>query len=424
MPTAFSVSGSLLLLAAIGASGLAACGAPEQEESAGASTDAATETPHAVQMNDVSILYPLAKTKGELERAYLTTASKGLGGELLPKDIFEKAMGKPGTTGPGGTPRVTYDNLRVVSIRFDPCFANIGAVTAATNCKNNIRLVFQPTTFSGSSALPTDDAIHAFYSVSRDELKSALDEVVALRLKNDNGKRMGPLAVHPIMKEQGLEGAFAKRLNAIVLKYAGAKNFSRFTQFSTSGLGTAWNFAGFDVAAGATSPMVIPTLPSGTTFVAFFRGFTKDTIAGDFRPPTESPDNIGIFANATLAKTRGTEEQRKAALEAIVKIESPAAHSPETIDCASCHAAQPAREIVADRIFKLSAKDSKNLFVANSKWVPAGDLAQTTKPLNADDVNVHMFSYKAQNPSIHRRTINETADIVAFLNEEKIVNVE
>ena len=183
---------------------------------------------------------------------------------------------------------------------------------------------------------------------------------------------MGPLGVHPIMKKQGLGGAFAQGLNAIILKYAGAKNFSRFTQFSTSGLGTAWNFTGFDIAAGAAKPMVIPTLPAGTTFVAFFRGFTKDTIAGDFRPATESPDNLGIFANAPLAKTKATPEQREAALEAIVKIESPAKHSPNTIDCASCHAAQPERAIVAEGIFNLSTKDSPSLFVATSKWVPGG----------------------------------------------------
>lgn len=45
---------------------------------------------------------------------------------------------------------------------------------------------------------------------------------------------------------------------------------------------------------------------------------------------------------------------------------------------------------------------------------PLADVA----PLQAPDsgINVHMFSYKGTTPSVHRRTINESAAIVADLN--------
>lgn len=278
----------------------------------------------------------------------------------------------------------------------------MGPITEPDSCKNQLRLIFQPMVMKGGAATTEDSAV--------------------LRLLHDGGKRMGPLAQHPIMKAQGLEGPMAKGLNAVVLRYAGAKNFERFTIFSTSGLGTAWNFKGFDVRAGVTSPMAIPTVPQGTTTVAFFRGFAKKTLSGDFTPPTTASDNLQLFANDDLTSA-ATAQKKQAAFDAALRIENPDIHSPDTIDCASCHAAQPVRTMMGERKLGLSGKGSGNAFAADERSVPAVDLAQTTKPKDDDDVNVHMFSYEDVTASIHQRTINETAAIVSYLIEKRVVAI-
>lgn len=355
---------ALALFAAIG---LAACAVVNDD----AASSAAADSTASVQPNDVSILYPLAN-------ATLGPDSAGNGGALLPADIYARGVG---TVGPGGTPIVDRSKLRLVALRFDPCFASLTPIAETTDCQNQVRLVFQPLSAVGAE----DSAVHAFYSLSREELIATVREVIAIR----GDAQLGQLAVHPLLKQASL----ATAMNAIVLRHAGAANLTRFTTFSSSGLGTAWNFRGFDVANGQPTPMVIPTLPPNTTTVAFFRGFVKNALDGNFEPPTSSPDNEQLFASNADAK-RASVAQRQAAFQALEDIEDPTKNSPNTIDCASCHAAQPLRTIVASQ-FGL-AKAAPNL----------------------DDVDVHMFSYKGTTPSIHQRTISETTAIAAFLSTQ------
>ena len=44
-----------------------------------------------------------------------------------------------------------YENLRVVSVRLDPCFGDLHPTATTTTCKNQLRLVFQEFAASGSS---------------------------------------------------------------------------------------------------------------------------------------------------------------------------------------------------------------------------------------------------------------------------------
>jgi hypothetical protein len=374
---------------------LAGCAAvaPDAESS----DEAIEETNRAVQMNDVSILLPMTPAKAS---AYLTPDSPGRGGALLPKVVYQAAVGTDGTLGPGGTPGVDRTGLKLVSMRFDPCFASLTPIAETSDCENQLRVVFQPIGNDGAK----DAAVHAFFSLTRDEVKAAVNEIVQLRLQFDGGARMGALAVHPIVQKQGIDGALATGISAVVLKYAGASNLVRFTQFSSSGLGTAWNFRGFDIDNGAPKPMVIPTLPNSATMVSFFRGFTKGSLTGDFTPSTTSTDDMQLLGNAERAKSASS-DARTAAFTALQHVEDPTKHSPNTIDCASCHGAEPARLMVASR-FGLSAS------------ALTGDEAETTKPKDNDDVDLHMFSYKGLNASIHRRTILESAAIAHFMNAQ------
>ncbi|MBX3204211.1 MAG: hypothetical protein KF764_04030 [Labilithrix sp.] len=412
---------NLALLAPVLVALAAAC-APSGDEDVDADEGAQSEQrppdmrPELAQVNDVSILYPLAKNADELG-GLLGASHEALGGALLPQSVYEKAFGAPGTLQTGGTPAAPpLAGLRVVAARFDPCFAAIGPTDDAS-CDNQLRLIFQPVKVETGA---DDTAIHAFYSLSRAQLKAAVEEVIAVR-RASGDERLGALAPHPRMQSEGLRGATAKAINAVVVKYAGAANLSRFTVFTTSGLGTAWNFTGFDVArTGDVSRMPIPNLPDGAPMVAFFAGFRPGELTGEppFTPAASGAkpeDNLQLLGNGVWAARSSVDaDRRQAAFDATVRVENPALHSPDTVDCASCHAAEPARRLVGEGKLRLTLKDRAAAFVASAEFVPAAEMKLTS--IDTGGINVHMFSYKGKVASIHPRTVNESADVVAYLN--------
>ncbi len=379
---------------------------------------AATADPTRAQMNDVSVLYPLAQVAAE-EKALLAASAKGPNGALLPKALYDTTLGfgevdPDGQLHPGQDTGLYYPKLRLVAFRLDPCFAQIGPVEDVAKCDNQLRVIFQ-TIHAGVPGDAVDGAIHVFYRITRAELTSALEEVIALRIANGGTKRLGPLGVHPIMKEQSLTGAMAKGLNDIVLKYGGEKNLMRFTAFTPAGLATTWDFRGFDVANGKATAMKIPTLPKGgdDTSVRFFKGFSG--FSGSFTPETTSKDDMQIFGNLATAKAASKAEQQSA-FDASVRIDNPDFHSPDTIDCASCHVASVARVLVGEKELKLKA-NPKDVFFTASKYVLKSELKSAT-PVNTESAsNFHAFSYRFTQPMVNQRTVNETASVVAYVNE-------
>lgn len=402
-----------VLLGALAAPAVTGCNVDESS-----AEEDLTAKASRVQMNDVSVLFPLAKTQAQFD-GYLSADAAGLGGALLPKAIYEKATGiKPDPhNGPGpvgSDPTLHYEDLKLVAFRIDPCFANVGPITDPSTCKNQLRLVFQSLSFdktAGTNAL--DGAVHAFYSLDRDELVGLVNDIIALRKKQGGAKDLGPLNVHPLLAKQGLTGGEAKGLEALVLAHAGAKNLTRFTMFFSTNLQTVWTFEGFDIASGKSTMMEIPTLPKNTFSVQYFVGFSQD-LAGKFTPPTKADDDMQILGNLADAKAASKAEQQ-AAFDAALRIENPDFHSPNTMDCASCHLAGPGRVITGAKL-GLSATDNENAYDPGSKYVTKKDMAQKTKVDMSNGLNVHAFSYKNDQPMIAMRVINETASVVAYLN--------
>jgi hypothetical protein len=393
--------GSAILLCMV-ARWLAACDpAGVQAAPATAGPAGARGLAELAQPDDLSVLYPLATSQAAFDR-YLTPASPGLGGSLLPAAVYEQAFGPPGTLQHGGTPAApALAGLRMVAFRLDPCVARLEATPDAA-CENQLRVVFQTLRFDGTQAIAiaADDAVHAFYALRRDQLAAGVQASIALRRKHAGDQRqLGPLAPHPILVEQGVDGELAAELDQLVLQLAGASNLSRITQVTSSGLGTAWNFSGVDVANGTPTRMAIPTVPPGTTTVAFFAGFSPGTLTGEpaFTPATEAApiDDLQLLGDVHRA-ARASAADRQRAYDASLRIEDPRLHSPNTIDCASCHLAQAVRGMVGEAAFHLAAP------------APA--------PAPADGVNVHMFGYKGTRASIHPRTVNEAAAVTAYVN--------
>jgi hypothetical protein len=393
-------------------------------------------------MNDVSILFPLPSSEAEIADL-LGASSSGARGTLIPSALYSIVGPISGSTnvdagpeGPAGVENVSaYSDLHVVAIRIDPCFASLSPDPHGVGCAAQIRLIFQEVlpaagesfAGTGSGTATFDSAVHAFYSLTRDELLALARALVALRVANETGVSLGPLAPHPIMVSQGLGGAMAKGVEQLILQYAGEQNLTRLTQLSNGAeplTGTdqpgLWFMSGIDVSdAGASSSLAIPTLAddAGSTALEQVNAVLPgpgESFFGFFVPNTASPDDLLPLDNG--APTSLGASDRTAAFASLVRIENPADNSPNTIDCGSCHFATPTEVFVAMPVFSLDDTTSALAFQPDGKSVVAADLAPTFGA-STIQLNIHAFSYVGQSPAINQRVVNETAAIVEYLND-------
>jgi len=383
--------------------------------------------PIAAAMNDVSILFPLPRDEADIDNL-LSASSSGPLGTLLPSKLYRGVgliSGSSFVDG-GNGPEAAYEDLHVVAMRLDPCFASLAPDPHGAGCAAQLRLVFQQVRDdedAGASAF--DSALHVFYSLDRAQLLALASALVDLRTANAAGVTLGPLAPHPIMVKQGLGGPFATGVRALVLQYAGEKNLTRVaeTQLLLSEGPAAWTLAAFDVADATTatiSPATIPTLLEGDG------GVTSQGMALPFPPAppsfecgigpaTTSTDDLTPLVDGKAADL--STAARQAAFDSLVRIENPGDNSPNTIDCASCHVATPTEQLVARPLFMLDDRTSPLAFQPDGKSVLAADMTPTYGQAVAGELNIHAFSYLGQSPGINQRVVNETAAIVQYLND-------
>ncbi|HEY4240307.1 MAG TPA: hypothetical protein VGM88_10840 [Kofleriaceae bacterium] len=375
-----------------------------------ACTDSGSSPTTALQMNDLSVMFPLPQTTAAFDAMLPANAPALEGGEILPQATFES-----------GSPGVLYEGLVAVAFRLDPCFGNPGTISDGPGCQNQLRIVFQPLFDSGGGvAMANDIAVHAFYDISRSELLQIIDEIRAAREEAGQTTDLGPLQMHPIIVDQGNDGAFAQHLRGILTEHAGASKLVRFTTlqieeiFANSGdnppVGGSefWIMNGFDVASGTAAGFAIPTLPDGSLSETFTAGV--DPLLANGSPATTAADNILAISDPSTAPTVA---QEQAAVDAALRIENPLMHSPNTIDCVSCHLAPPARQLNASEL-----TGSPGTEFQPAAQIPADDLVQTTDFFTDEDevLNIHAFSYRNGTPMINQRVINETAANLAYLS--------
>jgi hypothetical protein len=317
--------------------------------------------------------------------------------------------------------RIAIGDLRAVAFRIDPCFAQMGTITAATACAHQLRIIYQPITLNSSGkALSAQDAgVHAFYTLSSDDFADLVKGIVALREANSAtaGADLGPLAIHPILAKQGLSGKMDEGLNALVLKYAGTSSLTRITAFvGVFGQHTSWNFAAADVTKGKAVLSAIPGLPPKTVLESVNLGTAPEGLLSLTFPTPDTADSVNPLLVATCQES--TDDVRKAAFEGALRIENPDFNTPNTIDCASCHTAQIGRQLIGQDYFKLSTEGDANVFTPDSSHVSAKDFVSkyaATQP-NGLSANLHAFSYDGTQPMIVQRVVNESAAIVAQLS--------
>ncbi len=377
-----------------------------------ATTGIAKGEPRRWDLNDVSYLFPLPSV-GEPASLLLGAKASGRLGQLIPEALHKKL---PDLLRGGSATTKTYNQLRLVSFRVDPC--NPVSLEDRT-CRRQVRMVWQPLVKEefddGQTAWVTEDAgFHTIYEMGTEEFKGLSTELQKLKDSSGVSTTRKRLDIHPALQSEGLAGPFMKGLNRTLLKFCGADNLKRVTFMQLNGRGNVWSFGAFNVKDGALVDSSIPRIDAHLQ--TFFNG---DDRPREFRaalvPAPPGRDVFNQFIENQVPITTEDSPLLKKAMQASDRIENPTIHSSQTIDCATCHISQSVRSWI-QREFKDFYRDA-----ANHPWIYRNSSFNLVNrsPVRALTNNVRAFGYLNTEVAISQRTINESAAVA-----EKMVELD
>lgn len=341
--------------------------------------------------NDVSILFPLPAS-GQLD-TLLSPRSNGAQGELLPFSIFEHAPELTLYADKAGQ----YADLRVVSARVDPCFPSL-ANAPHPDCRFQVRLVLQPVFDEAGVVTAEDAAVHVFYDLPASDFVNLLADLLEVKSKLD---LHAPLGVRPVEEIAGVESA--------LLAHIGASRLTRMTFMQLSGKRNVWNFGGFDFQGETATPIGI--LSSTVTEQSFTNNPLGDPLAfvGGVTPAVENPpeDLSPLYDSATASQK--PEAELWSLYESALRVENPEKHTPESVDCVSCHTAQPTRLWLERNHAAFATQQSAERFTSTFDLM-VDPIDDTTSALRA-------FGWLDTRPAITARVANESAAVAAYLDE-------
>ncbi len=342
--------------------------------------------------NDVSVLLPLPTGPGQ--DLYLRPTSAGRGGPLLPEAEFDR-IGRSLTNVVEDA--VEYDALRVLAVRFDPCFQ----VTLETACQPQVRLVFQ---FLAEGGLTNDGAIHALYNVPLGELTSLVAELRGIALQAPENTGQPTLDVSPALRAQGMDGDYARGLHALIQRYAGPDTLARMTFMTrTNARSGQWEFGGFhlgtwpDTGFPAAGPIAIEGALASSLQTVSRRvsdGF-EFTVQPEF---LAAEGRAGVSTSALRAMTA---PERVVIHAWAIRQQDPAALTADTTDCASCH--------LAGHIAHFLETDEPALV---TPALAAARGARELSPAEDNGDNLRAFGYFNMAPVVTQRVANETRAVV------------
>ncbi|MGO9445785.1 MAG: hypothetical protein ACLPXB_13550 [Thiobacillaceae bacterium] len=363
-------------------------------------------------MNDVTIIFPLPlsdKEPGQL----IAPQEKGLGGSWLPLDYYVKLP----AIDQGEAPSITYQNLRVVTARLDPCF-KVKDDNGRDTCLPQVRLVWQPVVpavYGSTGKLGVlearDAAIHTFYTLAPKQFQRLLASYTALVKDAGMDLSTEPLQINPILIKQGLNGRFARELRELLSKYVGRTTLWRVTAMQALVGDDEWVFTGFNVRSGTAQTLAIPRIGTGFQRIEVAQ-FNHSSFANAVVSPLSAVVEANYLPDVLRAKSINQKSMSAADLAiAVVEIENPAKNSPETVDCVSCHVAQPEGSILSGTISGILSRPEVQTHAFQSV-LPL----HNTGLRQADTHVLRAAGYIERDLAPSRRLINETANVVRELN--------
>lgn len=354
-------------------------------------------------LNDVSVLLPLPQT--EHWSLLPKPESSGGKGALLTREIFNQV---PQLLAFASNDDI-FSAMHVVGIRIDPCFTE---GHGPVKCQTQIRLIWQPLSDSDTETSTFDASLHTFYQLTETEFKTLVDELKKLKATTGTTSNNEALGINPTIKSQGLNGAYYSQFIKIIYSFIGIENFSRVTFMQLSMTGNAWIFGGFDYKNSELQPIQIPRI---NAFKQTFKNSATPRpiwfIGGIVPEPTQS-ENFNILTRDSRKLAPQDEAAIIEAAKSAFKFENPKLHNPGTVDCVSCHVAQPAK-IWAMRQYPWLQLDNLSRDITYSSQLNIRNMS----PMQIHTNIVRSFGYFMNMPFVAQRTINESAEVVNYLNQ-------
>lgn len=356
-----------------------------------------------LDLNDVSILLPLptAEEWNQLPRG----ATEGKKGLLLPVSYL-KTMPRLISD---DTNQKMYSYLRVVGIRLDPCFHE-GRLPM--RCRAQIRLVWQPLRLVEKITSTFDASLHSFYDLSRDDFSQLIREVAELKKTKTEKNEFLPLGINPFIKADGLNGEYSKKLFQIVTNYIGDSNLTRVTFMQLFMNEMVWMFGGLDIANGEVTPIQIARLRTNSQLFGNSASPRPFWFLGGMNPEPTEEENLNILVKDSRILAPQNEDAIIAAAKAAFRFENPELHNPGTVDCVSCHVAQAAKT------WALRQYPWMQLDLVNEKEIYTSDRdLRNLSPMQVHTNILRTFGYFMNRPFVAQRTINESAAVIKYINE-------
>lgn len=317
------------------------------------------------------------------------------------------------------------ESTYLIAVRIDPCFRD----QFVDACRHQIRLVWQPLGPRASQLIALDGAGHSFHDLDEKTFTSLLGRLRELNFAYSSAfRRNSALQVHPVLAKAGYNSDYFRELRAILIDTVQRSFLSRFAFMEIHGFGEFWEFISTDfLRDGSVQHVKIPGFDNP-------RNLDRIVVSNEFQDPEETIRQakkgrdfdvsklielrekiIGRFAfrgslgfisdpEPGTKEFEWAKEVRSSAIgrflidseqfperdfpkltREIRMVEDPKKHLPGTVDCASCHAAEP---IQAFR---------------------RGDVAGAK--------SFHAFGYFESQVSVSQRVKNETDEVLKYLNK-------
>lgn len=370
-------------------------------------TTAPAQQPAALDMNDVSVLFPLP-SPGDWD-TLPQAATAAAQGELLPREFVERLP----TLLQGVKNSRLYADIYAMGFRIDPCFTE-GPPPA--RCQTQIRMVWQPLLKLGDTTSTVDVTLHTFYQLTEDEFASLVQQLRVLKGSVTSPSEMVPLSVSPILQREGPRGEYRKKLLEILYTFTGRARLSRITFMPLFGRETVWFFGGVDIKDGELTSIRIPRLKDGENTLQQFANVIlpePTSFKGGIFPAPEDEENLNILLTDSSKLNAENEEDIIRAVRAAFRFENPQLHNPGTVDCVSCHAAQPAKAWALRQYPALNLEQT----LAQNIYRNADNNLQNLSPLLDRTNIVRIFGYFTDKPFVAQRVINESSEVVNHIRQ-------
>lgn len=353
---------------------------------------------------DVTVLFPLPADAEQAKR-WIGADTQARDGALLPDSVLAGGqVPELDERSPIASAAERRASLRVVAVRFDPCPGVLLPAQDVSACTPNVRLVFQSMRVQRGAFGAADGALHAFYSLNKEDFSSIVAKLRALRAASASVPHQA-LGVRAELETEGVDGTYGTKLRALLVESLSASQLVRITQFHrTNARRVTWEFSQRDKVNGAWRDSLVPTTSAARQQLSTISGGRWDA---DITPPlTHADDPTRAFKETAQSKMAEAFEHTLRAL-------NPRIHSSESIDCSSCHIATDVA-VFLQKTQKFSINNGPNAF--NSSYPLDGTFKSEDASFGFE--NMHMLSYTGTQLGLSIRVVNETAAVLEQLNAD------